>query len=505
VFKVNADGIPANRDVYIEIHRGAFKTGAAAAVAITEALLQPSTEVIVVAADQDQGGLLMEAARGFIARNQLLQSAFVVNKWELIVPSNGSRIRVMSSDVASSWGVGGTHTRLRIIFDELTAWPDRGQGLYESLASATTKTPDSQLITMTNAGVGPGVAWQWKVREQARLHGYLYAPQGLIASFIDHERVEQFKQSLPPNVWRRLYGNEWVTAGGDFITAEQYANCVDESLSPVYEGVSENRYYAGLDLGLNKDRTALAVVTKPRRGKPSTLVNLHVWEPRAGQPVSITEVESALLDISRRYPGIRIAADPWQLKGTIERLRTKIRIFEFPFTSTSVARLSETLFAALTGRGIRLYPDAGLRDEILNLQTKSSSSGWRVDHTSGGFSDRAMALAMALQQAMDKPRGNGLLGGALYGLGRPRTKSQPPVEVDSIKGAPVAPPPPETQLRIRCAVSKFKTIDQTTSRTIIWLYGDTGWLPESVARPLLAKGDAKLLEIKELAKEAQTV
>jgi hypothetical protein len=501
IFAVTDEGLPLNRDVFIEVHRGAAKTACAAAVAITEALLQPSTEVIVVAADQEQGGLLMDAARGYINRNSLLQTAFTVNKWELLVASNGSRIRVMSSDVASSWGVGGTHLRLRIILDELTAWPERGRELYESLATSTTKTPDSQVIVVTNAGIAPGVAWQWSVREQARRHGYLFAPIGLIASFVDHERVEQFKQTLPANVWRRLYGNEWVTAGGDFITAEQYDGCVIAGLSPLYEGVVGGRYYAGLDLGLTKDRTALAIVSRERRGVPAQLINLHVWEPRAGQPVSITEVEQTLIDVSRRYPRIRIAADPWQLKGTVERLSRKIKITEYPFTATSVNRLSETLFAALTGGGIQLYDDAALRAEVLGLQTKTSASGWRMDHTSGGFSDRAMALAMALQLAIENPRGDGLLGGALYGLGPPLAATINSDEVEAEEPETTEPGEPEPMLRIRCLSSRHAYHDPTLGRRVEWLYGDADWLPESLAHELLDTGEFEWLDTRESASE----
>ena len=41
-------------------------------------------------------------------------------------------------------------------------------------------------------------------------------------------------------------------------------------------------------------------------------------------------------------------------------------------------------------------PDKYLEAEILGLRTVQTSSGWRVDHGKGGFSDRAMALGMAL-------------------------------------------------------------------------------------------------------------
>ncbi len=394
VFAVDADGLPRYRRLFLQLHRGAGKTGVAAAVALAEVILHPSTEVIACAADSDQARLLLEACEGYLSRSELLRSSCEVFKGEVRVPSNGSRIRIISSDVASSWGVGGTHNRLRIMADELTMWSDTARPLYDSLASATVKVKDSQVITITNAGFAPDEAWQWRIRQAA---DYLYAPPGVIASWIRPEDVERQRRELPPPTFARLFDNSWVNERGDFVSAAQYDGCVDVNMRPVYQGAHGGFYFAGLDLGRVKDRTALAV--GHLEGAAFVLDALQIWQGSQGAPVSIAEVEMALLDYARRFPSLTVYCDPYELRGSVERLRGQMRITEFAMTAGSVSKLSHALFAAITGRGVRLYPDADLRSEALNLVTVQTGGTWRMDHKRGGHNDRATALALAITAA----------------------------------------------------------------------------------------------------------
>ncbi len=76
------------------------------------------------------------------------------------VPSNGSRMRVLSSDIASAYGSGGTHQRLRLVLDELAE-------LFSVLISATGKVPDTQTIILSKAGFDPEHSWQYHVRAHA--------------------------------------------------------------------------------------------------------------------------------------------------------------------------------------------------------------------------------------------------------------------------------------------------------------------------------------------------
>lgn len=76
---------------------------------------------------------------------------------------------------------------------------------------------------------------------------------------------------------------------------------------------------------------------------------------------------------------------------------------EFTFTAESVRRLSETLFNLIQTARLRLYQDDELEQELLNLNVVQKGYGWRIDHASGGYSDKAMALGMMALEALAMP------------------------------------------------------------------------------------------------------
>ncbi len=394
-FERDGDGLPRFPLVYIEVARGHWKTGGAAAVAIAEAVLHDSTDVVVCAGDRDQAAIALEAIDGYLRRNPELARSFRRHGDVAEVPSRGSRIRVISSDAPTAWGLGGTHARFRVICDELTMWG--ADALWSAVASATGKVSDTQTIVLSNAGFDPEHAWQWKVRQTAEREpwGYLFSPTGVIASWIRPAWVEQQRQLLPPAAFERVIENRWTSTAGDFVTAEQWARCVDAAWSPQTMGTPGVRYVAGLDLGLTKDRTALAVCHRDAKGLVR-LDDLLVWEGSRADPVSVENIERAVADVARRFAGVRVYADPWQLKGSIERLgRAGVQIKEFGFSASSVQRLSTALYSHVTAATLRVFPDAELEREVLGLRVVHRAGGWRVDHAGNGYSDRAMAIGLA--------------------------------------------------------------------------------------------------------------
>ena len=394
-FAVDGEGLPLHALVYEELARGHWKSGGAGVIALTEAILEPGTDVVIAAGDVDQAAIVLGHLDGYCARNPRL-GALVTSRGNERIVDDGSRIRVISSDAPTAWGLGGTHRRFRVIADELTVW--RTEELWSALVSATGKVRDAQTIVLSNAGFDAERSWQWRVREAARRErwAHLFAPDGILASWVSPEWIEQQRALLPPVAFERVVMNRWTTAAGDFVTVEQWRACVDERLTR--SGGGSGRHFAGLDLGLTKDRTALAVVRPD--GDEVILSELDVWQGTRADPVSITQIERSVADAARRYSGLRISADPWQLKGSIERLRLGlVRIDEFTFSAGSVQKLSVTLHNAITSATLRVYPDADLEREVLALRVVESASGWRFDHRAGGYSDRAVALAMAVQLA----------------------------------------------------------------------------------------------------------
>jgi phage terminase large subunit-like protein len=399
-------GLPRYRLVYIEEGRGSWKSGGAAAVCATEAVLYPSTDIVVCAADTDQASIVADNLKGYLARNPHLAATFVVRKDQFEVPSRGSRIRIISSDAPSAWGLGGTHKRFRIHCDELTVWPK--DDLWVALSSATGKVPDTQIVIWTNAGFDPDPdrSWQWRVRQVAEHEdwGYLYSAPGIVASWITEEWQQQMRSLLPGPAYARVVENQWVTDQGDFVTRQQLRRCIDLDWEPQARGDARFRYFAGCDLGLSRDLTAMAVVHIDD-DRNVRLDELLTWKGTRTDPVSIEEIERALIDAHQRYPGLRLLIDPWQMKGSIPRLaQAGLSAKEFNFSASSRSRLFQTLYSSITNATLRLFPGRALENEIVSLRVTPSAGGWRVDHTASGFDDRVTALSMALLQAVESMR-----------------------------------------------------------------------------------------------------
>jgi hypothetical protein len=403
VFQTDGDGLPLHRLIYNELARGHGKSLYAAAFALAEATLYPSTEVIVAAADTEQASIILEHIDGFTARSPMLQT-LIERAPNVRLFAGRSRVRVIASDAASAWGHGGVYRRFRLILDELTAWKDRGEQLWEALASATGKVADAQTICLGNSGWNADRAWQYKVRETAEREPWarLFSPEGTLASWISRKWLDQQRSLLPPASFERLHLNRWISQEGDFVSAQQLDACVDSTLARIARG--RGAFYGGLDLGLTKDRTAFAIV-QARNGR-FELCEMQVWQGTRSQPVSIEMVERAIIAACERFPGLRIDADKWQLESVLQRLRAHgVAIEKFEFSPASVQRLSESLYRCITSRTLALPPgEHDLRQEILGLVTRETANGWRFDHRAGGFSDMAVALAMAVHLAERKSR-----------------------------------------------------------------------------------------------------
>jgi phage terminase large subunit-like protein len=236
-----------------------LESGGAAAVALTEGTLEPGTDVVIAAADADQARIVLENIDGYTTRNEALGGLWRSRGDERLTEA-GSRIRVIASDAPTAMGLGGTRRRFRTICDELTAWRADGE-LWVALASATGKVADVQTIVLSNAGFSPESSWQWGVRQTAKDAdwGHLFSPDGVVASWITAEWVEEMRTLLPSAAFDRLVSNIWTSGTGDFCTEKQWQRCVDERLAPRTRGLG-TRHYAGLDLGLTRDRTAFAIV-----------------------------------------------------------------------------------------------------------------------------------------------------------------------------------------------------------------------------------------------------
>ena len=401
VMALNAEGFPLHRHAWIELHRGAGKTTLAGAISFTEALRGPETEIICIAADADQARLLLGACDGFIRRSPRLAAAIRRTQNEFRVKSNGSRIKVMSSDAPSFYGIGVGCARLRIVADELSQWarPD----LWWAALSTLPKLADAQLLAITNAGVGG--TWQADARETVAANGYLYAPQGIVASWITEADVAAARAVLPELLFRRYYGNEWVAETGQAIEAADWDACAG-AIPPLD---ASTPVIVGLDAAISGDSFAAIAVSRalpaptdlPEHHRSETdgqrayrrvdySYGISLLEPPEGdtgpphvwvRAVKIWRPERGNIDFGVPYAWLsdfaaanNIAAvcyDPWQLHDFCTRWRQEHGIYCKPFDQGPRRSQADTdLLQLIRARRFRHDGDPQLREHALNAAIK---------------------------------------------------------------------------------------------------------------------------------------
>lgn len=372
----------------LERGRGGSKTADCAAFAITELLAGPhGGRLYACAVDQDQAGLLRDAAVGWIRRSGALAEHLVVSRWEIAYPRNDSLLKVLSSDTASSWGLGPT----AVFFDELSQLPAGLEDFYQAMWSALPKRRGRMIVLQTPGWDRTSLAWRVRTMAMQSPSWYVSVQPGP-APWLDPADLDEQRQSLPEHVYRRLFLAEWVSGAGAFLS-EAEVNAVFSEELPVGGGAAA----IGCDLGVSRDAAVLAQV----RADPSGSVvvdRLLVHTPRRAEKVDLMDVEDDLVALASAAHAT-VVVDPWNAALLSQRLRQRgIRVEEYVFTRESRHRLFTTLLDLVRNGRLRSRPHDRLRHELLGLEVTEAASGWRVGHRRSGSDDATVAVALGAQQ-----------------------------------------------------------------------------------------------------------
>lgn len=394
-----ADGRYKHRLAYLELPRGHAKTTMVASEAVTQLVFGgPDWRGHIAAGDKDQARELFHAAARFIQRNPNLEGDFSIQRDRIVAKATGASLRVHSSDAPTAHGLQVDWFAI----DEF--WNQPSRDLWDAFYTASVKRPNWRGIVMTTAGYDKQTIC-WEVREiaQRRDDFYFFSAPGRLAGWITDEEIDRQRETLPAHIFQRLHENKWVEGAGSFVTRAALARCFDDRFRQEPHGWRGRSYVLAVDLGLTKDRTAMAIMH--REDDLYVLDDMQVWQGSQGEPVQIAEVEAAIASASTRFHLARIVCDPWQMQRTIQRFGGLVE--EFRFNAASVARLSATLLHLVTTGRLRMYPDDDLFRELAELQAEQTSYGWRIDHARNKHDDRAMAMGMAALLLRDETRFTG--------------------------------------------------------------------------------------------------
>jgi phage terminase large subunit-like protein len=390
--------------------RGSAKTADCALVANSVMLAEapPGSNLIVLAADVDQGTILLDFMRGFAERTRILRGKMVFTQTTAYAPERNVRLTVMASDAASIWGRGPYFA----ICDEVAQWPDspRAAKTFEALASCTFKR-HGRLAVITTAG--DPAHWSYKLWEHSgndpawRRHD-VPGP----SPWMDADALAAEERRLPAYLFARLFRNEW-TGDDDRLTTlhDLRARAVIPQPLPPMPG---KQYIIGLDLSQTRDNT-VAVVGHGERategighiGRTHVVVDaLRVWHGSPDHPISLDEVESEVVQLAREYRGAKIVLDNWQGAQMAERLQ-KVhgqRVQACHFTETLAMQVASTLVELFRNKAVSLLDDPPLIDELAHIRlVDAGQGGFRIAHDANRHDDYAVALGLMAIQAL-RPR-----------------------------------------------------------------------------------------------------
>lgn len=402
VFAMRPDGTPRHRLLYDERRRGESKTEDCAAAAVADLLTGPARHrSYVVAADEDQAAILVDSILGFRSRSTIL-SELVVERGKVRNQATGSELRVLASDVVTSFGI----RPYRVWFDEFSL--QLGDRLWVSMWSAVGKNARSQAVLVSMAG-WDFTSIAWKVREMASSNpAYYFATRegSPLPPWLSPEQMAEQKETLHPADFARFWECRWTEPVGSWISREMYEAC--EVGHEAQRSDGESRYAGFVDIGLVHDATAISVCHVEGEGDDRRVVldSLATLQGTRNEPVELAAVEDLVAALTERFGVQSWTFESPQAVASVQRLQERLPqakvTARYPTVETQ-ARLWGTLYRLFATRRLVLYPHEQLRREALSLVIKTSGGRMRVVDSSAVHQDHVIALGGAAEILLAAP------------------------------------------------------------------------------------------------------
>lgn len=360
---------------------------------------EPEPEVFGAAGGKEQARIIFSQTKRAIERSPILYNEVKIYR-DVIERRDGRGFyRVLSADAPLQHGLN-PHC---VLWDEL--WNQRSYDLWEALThSPARKQPLHWIVTY--AGYRP---WEGDLcfdlytagKEGKDPRTYFYWANKNFASWVTKDYLKQQRLRLPEHIYKRLHRNEWTTGSGTFLSQADVNAAIDPELSQRFKGEPTKHYHLALDLGLRRDRTAMAVCHGGDNGV--VLDYLRLWKAPKGGELRIEDIEEELISITDRFRVTKIIFDPWQSIRTRQLLEDRgFPVEEFIFSGGNITKLTQNLLSLFKDRQIRIFDHPELVKELLSVKIVERSYGARISHDSGAHDDTVVALGMAALQAVKR-------------------------------------------------------------------------------------------------------
>jgi phage terminase large subunit-like protein len=407
---------PRPRQGLVSIPAGNGKSTLAAALGLYGLLADgvEGAQVLVVASDERQAGIILRTAKRMVELDDELATRVQVFADHLLEPRTDSVFMALPSDPGA---LQGWDPSLAIV-DELHVVTD---DTFEAMAARAGKRERSLLLAIsTPPRVGDDGVMRRLVdhgREGTDPSFYFAefaAPAGCAVddkhawavanpALDDFLHRDALRATLPSKMreaeFRRYRLGQWVTLDGAWLPDGAWAACADAT-----RVVADHAdVVLGFDGSFSGDCTALVAVTV----EPRPHVELvELWEAPEGSRdwrVPVVQVEDAIRAACRRWRVLEVAADPYRWARSLELLDGEgIPVGEYPQGPARMGPATSRFYAAVVDRLLTHDGSSALARHVANAILKEDSRGARLakEHKdSKRRIDAAVAAVMAHDRA----------------------------------------------------------------------------------------------------------
>jgi hypothetical protein len=388
---------------WLERPRGHSKSSDIAVMAVWALAFAPrNVRGFAAAGDRDQAKILRDAIQTLVRLNPMLGEllevqAYVVKNVGDMHPGCGSQLEIISSDVATSFGLLGDF----FVADEPTHWDDSAEQFWVSLLSAAAKRQNALLIAILNAGWR--THWTFKIREAVRdsERWYFSHLEGCCASWIDKAELAEQERLLPLSQFDRLWRNLWQDEAGDALPPSAIRDAVCR-VAPMTQKVDGWLYVACLDLSWKKDASALVLAALDFQRQKVVVAAERIWRPRDMPNAQINfQLVVDAIRAWKRLVGCKVViADSWQSLSILQQL--EVEGFEcWAIQATAQRKVAEAkaLLELLDRRQLETFDGEVAKDlrRARTIEKPGLIGGVRIElpRTEGSHCDALAALLAA--------------------------------------------------------------------------------------------------------------
>lgn len=404
---------PRPRSALLSIPRGNGKTALAAMLALYALYAdgEEGAQVLCVASDERQAGILFGAARRMVELSPDLLERTHIYRDRLHVPHTASELRPLPSEAAALQGYDPS----LCVVDELHVVTD---DVWEAMTLAAGKRERSLTLAIsTPSGDQAGV--MWRLRQQALTDpdpAFYYreyaAPAGCgvddedawhtanpaLGDFLQIDALRANLKTSRETAFRRYRLGQWAGREDAWLPAGAWNQCADRTRA-IEDGTE---VVLALDGSFNGDSTAIAVATVD----PCPHLDVvGLWSRPDNDPgwrVPVRDVEQAIRDACHRWTVREITADPFRWQRSLEILQDEgLPVTEYPQSPARMVPATTRLYEAVMTEALTHSGNADMARHVANAVARDDARGYRLVKDSK-HSARRIDLAIAAVMATDR-------------------------------------------------------------------------------------------------------